>query len=211
MRRAALLLLVAVAAGAQRQACRVDTTAEWFVKQRAWFSDQGRTWTNDTLRAMLVAAAGLDASKPAPVEMGWQIAGRGTGPGTTSDSLAIDRLKRAGRGGWPGRSTVGGLGAHAAYLLALRDTGLTRRALHPFMEAGPDESPAPDVATLEDRNRLMVGRKQLYGTQFSVDAQGAVTLLPMEDSAHADLRREEAMLPPFMVSACLARSSVAPR
>jgi hypothetical protein len=76
-------------------------------------------------------------------------------------------------------------------------------ALRRMMEAGPDESPAADVATLEDQLRLGWGRKQLYGTQFQVDANGKATLRPMEDSAHADLRREEAGLPPFKLGQCL--------
>jgi hypothetical protein len=75
------------------------------------------------------------------------------------------------------------------------------------MEAGPVESPAVDVATLEDRVRLQAGRKQLYGTQFRVDDRGTIVLAPMEDSAHADLRREDAGLPPFALGLCLAKNS----
>ena len=107
---------------------------------------------------------------------------------------------------WPGKSVVGAAGAHAVYLLALRDTGFARAALHRMMEAGPAESPAPDVATLEDRLRLVWGRKQIYGTQFRI-VSGAAVLAPMEDSAHADLRREDAGLPPLAVGLCLARVS----
>ena len=76
-----------------------------------------------------------------------------------------------------------------------------------MMEAGPEESNAADVAVLEDRQRVANGRKQIYGTQFTV-AGGRVTLAPMEDSAHVDLRREGAGLPPFRLSACLARQAV---
>jgi len=74
-----------------------------------------------------------------------------------------------------------------------------------MMEAGPSESFGADVATLEDKVRLMSGRKQLFGTQFRVDETGKVVLAPMEDSAHADLRREEAMLPPLRLGLCLAK------
>ena len=52
--------------------------------------------------------------------------------------------------------------------------------------------------------RLVWGRKQIYGTQFRVGAGGRVELSPMEDSAHADMRREDAGLPPFKVGICLA-------
>jgi hypothetical protein len=75
------------------------------------------------------------------------------------------------------------------------------------MKAGPEESPAADVTMLEDRVRLLAGRKQLYGTQFRRTDAGRV-LAPMEDSAHVDLRREDAGLPPFTLSACLARASL---
>ena len=73
------------------------------------------------------------------------------------------------------------------------------------MEAGPTESPAIDVAMWEDASRLRAGRKQIYGTQFLVDERGKVTLASMEDSAHADLRREGAGLPPFKLGVCFAR------
>ena len=75
-----------------------------------------------------------------------------------------------------------------------------------MMEAGPDESLAADVATLEDQFRLaQQGRKQIDGTQFRVDASGGVVLSPMEDSAHADMRREDSGLPPFKLGLCLAK------
>jgi hypothetical protein len=186
--------------------CRVDSTADWFRKQRAWFDDSGHRWSNDTLRAMLLEAAGLDGVARGPLAMGWLIAGRDSMIGPR-DSAMIEQLKRAGRGNWPVKNVVGAAGAHAAYLLALRDSSLSRRALHPFMEAGPEESPPPDVATLEDRNRLLAGRKQIYGTHFRLDSAGMVVLLPMEDSTHADLRRAGALLPPFKASACLARAA----
>jgi hypothetical protein len=51
--------------------------------------------------------------------------------------------------------------------------------------------------------RLQSGRKQIYGTQFRIDG-GRLVLAPMEDSAHVDLRREDAGLPAFKTSACLA-------
>lgn len=66
-------------------------------------------------------------------------------------------------------------------------------------------APAADVATFEDHMRLIWGRKQLYGTQFRRGPDGVVTLAPMEDSSHADLRREDAGLPPFAIGLCLAK------
>jgi hypothetical protein len=93
------------------------------------------------------------------------------------------------------------------YLLAQQDTSLFKAIPRP-MEAGPAESPAIDVAMWEDRFRLRAGRKQIYGTQVVVDEKGKVTLAPMEDSAHADLRREGAGLPPLKLGMCFARQEV---
>jgi hypothetical protein len=63
------------------------------------------------------------------------------------------------------------------------------------------------LKTLADQLRLVWGRKQIYGTQFRLDDRGRVVLAPMEDSAHADLRREDAGLPPFAVGLCLAKAA----
>ncbi len=75
-----------------------------------------------------------------------------------------------------------------------------------MMEAGPTESNAADVAAPEDCLRLVWGRTQIYGTQFLHGTDGKVVLMPMEDSSHADLRREDAALPPRKTGICLARN-----
>jgi hypothetical protein len=124
----------------------------------------------------------------------------------------IARLRTTPRGGpWPFRSTVGAAGTRAMLALALRDSTFAPMVMHRMMEAGESESLGADVATLEDRVRLAAGRKQLFGTQFRVDEQGRVVLAPMEDSAHADMRREGAGLPPLSASLCIARRSAAAR
>jgi hypothetical protein len=107
---------------------------------------------------------------------------------------------------WPTKSVVGAAGVHAVYLLVERDSALATSVLRRLMEAGPAESPAVDVATLEDRLRIQTGRKQLYGTQFRWTSRRH-RAAPMEDSAHADLRREDAGLPPFALGLCLAKNT----
>jgi hypothetical protein len=202
--------LVPLAAHAQRTApatCGWKTTDAWVKRQAEFFDDSKHDWSDDTLRTALLAAAGISAPLVAPAQMGVEIEGREPSLGPTADAMR-DRLKQlaATRGStWPTKSVVGGAGVHAVYLLSQRDTGLARAALHRMMEAGPAESPAADVATFEDHMRLVWGRKQIYGTQFKVGANGAITLAPMEDSAHADLRREDAGLPPFAIGLCLAK------
>ncbi len=62
------------------------------------------------------------------------------------------------------------------------------------------------MAVLEDRLRLLSGRKQIYGTQLRRTASG-LTLAPIEDSAHVDLRRDAADLPPLAQALCAARAT----
>ena len=181
----------------------------WVKRQAEFFDDSKHDWTNDSLRTALLAAAGLTAPLKAPVNLGVQIEGQDQRLGATADAMVAQLKALAAERGstWPTRSVVGAAGVHAVYLVSQRDTGLARAALHRMMEAGPAESPAVDVATFEDHMRLVWGRKQLYGTQFRVDDKGTVVLAPMEDSAHADLRREDAGLPPFRLGMCLAKSA----
>jgi hypothetical protein len=204
----AIVALAGSTASAQRaQKCRVDSGAAWFVKQREWLDDSKHSWTDDTLRTKLLRAAGLENARQASAQMGWEIQdGAMSAPLTASESPVVMQLLTLAstRGAvWPTKSVAGALGTRAVWLLAHRDTALARAALKRMMEAGPEESNAADVATLEDRLRLQSGRKQIYGTQFRIDG-GRLVLAPMEDSAHVDLRREDAGLPAFKTSACLA-------
>jgi hypothetical protein len=206
----AALFLAAAPLHAQRGAkvvCTVDSSAGWFVKQREWLNDSKENWSNDTLRTKLIRAAGMEPASALLVQRGFEIDRGAVVPG---DSVAIAELRAlAGTRGsvWPSKSVVGARGVRAVWLLAHRDTALARAALKRMMEAGPEESNAADVATLEDRLRLQSGRKQIYGTQFRVAANSGLVLAPMEDSAHVDLRREGAGLPAFRISACLARAA----
>jgi hypothetical protein len=191
------------------QACNIVTTSPWVKRQAEWFDESAHAWTNDTLRTALLSAAGISAPLKAPVQLGVQVAGQSGALGAGADAMVAQLKTLASTRGsaWPTKSVVGAAGVHAVYLLVERDSGLARSVLRRMMEAGPAESPAADVATLEDRLRLQAGRKQLYGTQFRVDDRGAVVLAPMEDSAHADLRREDAGLPPFTLGLCLAKNA----
>lgn len=213
VRLLATLALVPGPALAQAKAtraaeCRVRPSDAWVKRQAEFFDETKHEWTNDSLRTALLAAAGISAPLTMPVNTGVQLVDRAPALGATA-STVTDQLKTlaATRGSeWPTKSVVGAAGTHAVYLLALGDTALGRVALHRMMEAGPAESPAVDVATFEDHMRVLSGRKQIYGTQFRVDDKGRVVLAPMEDSAHADLRREDAGLPPFKLGLCLSAS-----
>jgi len=93
----------------------------------------------------------------------------------------------------------------AVFMLAHSDTGFARTALHRMMESGLEEAIKPDVAVLDDRVHVASGRKQIYGTQL-VMANGRLVPIAIEDSAHVDLRREGANLPPLAWSVCNANS-----
>ncbi len=203
---AGLILGVASAAGAQ--ACKWSPSDPWVKRQAEFFDDSKGGWSNDSLRTALLAAAGLIVPLEMPVSNGVEVEGREPklGPGADAAVEALKRLAAQRGSTWPTKSVVGAAGTHAVYLLSQRDTGLARAVLHRMMEAGPSESPAVDIAVFEDHLRLIWGRKQIYGTQFRME-NGRVVLSPMEDSAHADLRREDAALPPLKLGECFAASS----
>lgn len=196
-----LVVLVAAPAAAQRACQMPDTTGEWYKKQREWLGDS-RQWSDAALRASLVKAAGVDTAHPLDVQLGVQLAGAAA----SSDTAGLDALRALAKtrgSAWPTRSVVGPAGVRAVWFLAQRDTALLRTALHRMMESGPDEALAADVAVLEDRLRLQSGRKQIYGTQLQ-RVGGKVVPMPMEDSAHVDMRRDAAGLPPLRAALCAA-------
>lgn len=216
MRRSSVAALAAVCAlplalhAQQRASCAWKPADDWVKRQTEFFDDSKHTWSDDTLRTQLLAAAGLTSPLKVPVQTGVEIEGRAPRLGPTADAMRETLKKLAAVRGstWPTKSVVGAAGTHAVYLLTVAgDTGLARTVLHRMMEAGPSESPAADVATFEDHMRLIWGRKQIYGTQFKLGTNGEAVLSPMEDSAHADLRREGAALPPFKLGLCMARQA----
>jgi hypothetical protein len=184
-----------------------DTTMQWFKDQRAWLDDSKHAWTNDSLRRQIIKAAGLDPSKPAPVEYGW------TTLDAKSDAAAAAILKpmMARGAAFPTRGVVGAAGAHAAFLLLLSDSTLENSGMHHFMEAGLGEGFETETAMLEDRTRVRAGRGQIYGTVLHAGPDGKLIPVHLEDSAHVDLRRETAWLPPLKQSLCAAAVGIASR
>lgn len=111
---------------------------------------------------------------------------------------AIDRQNTArlreivDRIGWPSVSKVGREGAHWAWLLvqhADQDPAFQKRCLELMKALLPDDVSPTDVAYLEDRVRVREGRPQLYGTQFSRQADGTMDHGPVEDPEGLDARR----------------------
>jgi hypothetical protein len=189
------------------KACTLpDTTKDWYRKQREWWAlDAAHDWSNDSLRAQLIAAMEqLSPSRPGgfPVQLGVEVAGRAIGEPVALVVEARNRLREmAQKRSWPVRSMVGPAGVRAAWMIASTDSTLAVTAIHRMMEAGPGEASESDVAVLEDRFRLSRGRKQLYASQLSVGFEPA----PTEDLPHVDLRRDAAYLPPLATAICMLR------
>jgi len=200
------LALIFCSASLPAQPCpRPDTTGEWFTRQRSWLSDAKHDWSDDAFRSALLAAAGIDTSRPLAAQLGVQ--GEGGVASVASDTVMLSRLRTiaATRGStWPTRAVVGAAGVRSVWIIAQRDTALQRTVLHRMMESGPDEALAADIAVLEDRVRLQSGRKQLYGSQLRIVGDKLVPA-PIEDSAHVDMRRDAAGLPPLRRAMCVDR------
>jgi hypothetical protein len=195
--------------GAQAKCVMPDTTKQWAKDQRAWLDESKHDWTNDTLRTKVMMAAGLDPSKPLPLQFGWTTL---ESPARDSVMASVLRPMMVGRGGvFPTRGVAGAGGAHAVFLLLLRDSTLENRGMHRFMEAGLGEGFETETAMLEDRTRIRAGRGQLYGTVLKAGADGKLAPMHIEDSAHVDLRRETAWLPPLKQSVCAAAAGLTSR
>ncbi len=178
-----------------------DTTKEWFTQQRAWLDEPKHDWSNDTLRAKLLTVAGLDGSRPVPVQRGWSVLEPRAMPSDSATLAMLRGMLRQRGAPFPTRSVVGAAGARAVFLLVLGDSALEASTYRRMQEAGLGEGFEADVAVLEDRVRVRAGRGQLYGTAFRV-VDGALVPPRIEDSAHVDLRRDAAGMPTLAQSLC---------
>ena len=209
--RRRFIVIAALIAGASRalkaQSCAVDSKATWYRRQMAWLGESG-TPTNDTLRVQLLRAMNADTASLRKPQLGASLL---SASNSAIDTAALAILREgAKKREWPTRSVVGVAASRAAVRLAELDTALERNALHRLMEAGPGEALPADVAVIEDRIRVRAGRGQLYGTQLrEVSVDGVSKLVPsrIEDSAHVDMRRASASLPPLSLGVCLANQN----
>jgi hypothetical protein len=207
---AAFLVVLVVASPAPVQAQRTatrctppDTTQEWYSSQRAWLDDSKHDWSSDSQRVSLLRAAGLDANTPTPVQLGWTtFESHSSGD---SSAIAMLRASLRQRGApFPTKSVVGAAGVHAVWTMILGDSLLEAAVMRRTMEAGLGEAFETETAMLEDRVRVRAGRGQLYGTLLIRRPDGSLAPARIEDSAHVDLRREAAWLPPLKQSVCAA-------
>ncbi|OII65509.1 hypothetical protein BJP40_00990 [Streptomyces sp. CC53] len=98
------------------------------------------------------------------------------------------------RRGWPGIALVGERGADEAWLLAQhadRDPDFQRQILRRLQDAvAVGDAPPRHLAYLTDRVLVAAGEPQVYGTQYTQDADGG-NLRPyaVTDQAGLDARR----------------------
>ena len=103
------------------------------------------------------------------------------------------------RHGWPTYTLVGKDGAQAAWILAQHadlSPKFQRKCLDLMAKVPRDEIFQRDIALLTDRVLLAEGKKQVYGTQFTLE-NGKCKPRPLEDEANVDKRRKEVGLPPL--------------
>lgn len=113
----------------------------------------------------------------------------------TVDRRNTERLKTiVDKIGWPSISKVGNEGSSNAWLLvqhADHDPEFQKRCLE-LMKSEPEgEISKHDIAYLEDWIAIRDGRCQIYGTHFSINFDGQLEPLPIEDPDNVDKRREE--------------------
>jgi hypothetical protein len=107
------------------------------------------------------------------------------------DSAHVRRLKAiVAERGWPGIAQVGKDAAFAAFIVLQHADGSTQERYLPLLrEAAARGDFAPGwLAMLEDRVLWRRGEKQIYGSQV-VFTDGHLSLWPVEDEAHVDVRR----------------------
>jgi hypothetical protein len=98
--------------------------------------------------------------------------------------------------GWPGKTDVGSQAATGVFLVVQHaEAAFQQRYLDLMRKAAMSgEASKQNFALPEDRLLLRTGKPQRYGSQ--VNTKDGVTLLPVEDEANLDARRNEMELPP---------------
>ena len=104
------------------------------------------------------------------------------------------------RWGWPTSAQVGREAVEAAFLIvqhAVHDTAFMRAMLPHIQDAyRRGDLDGGSVAMLTDRLEVKAGRRQIYGTQLSLQ-NGRWVLDPIADSTGVDARRARMGLPPL--------------
>jgi hypothetical protein len=201
----AAIAITAPVLAAQRPPCPpMDSTATWARVNREWSADRNRGWSNDSLRLVLLALEKED-----------QAARRDFGA-LTGDTAYFRRLVAADsvrsatliaiidKVGLPTRSMVGPDGAAAVMLMVQHAVpALQERVLDMTKALAAGEISPPALAMLEDRVLVHQGRRQRFGTHFTLAPEGVFRFAPTDDLAGLAARRDAAGLPPLNLYVCL--------
>ncbi len=103
--------------------------------------------------------------------------------------------------GWPAISAVGKEASTAAWLLvqhAGNNPSFQKTILQKMKKLPKKEVDQKQIAKLEDRIRLLEGKKQLYGTSFNINLKTKkLTVGPIYDIKNIDKRRKKLGLDSF--------------
>ena len=102
--------------------------------------------------------------------------------------------------GWPGRSLVGKKASDGAFLILQHAELSYQKKYIPLVNkaVAQGELKVQMLALLEDRVLMREGKKQIYGTQLTMDeSTSRWVLYPIEDEANVDKRRAKVGLPPL--------------
>lgn len=181
----------------------LDSTAAWARANRAWSQEAGQSWSNDSLRRVLLGLRDQDQS--ARKDFGSRFHDSVYARQLTSlDSVLATRMTEIlDRFGLPTRSMVGAAGSDAAMLIVQHNWSSQERVLA-LAEALPPGQLSPQaLAMLQDRVRVHQGKPQRFGTQFSAGADGIFRFAATSDLAGLAARRAQAGLPPLNQYVCL--------
>ena len=185
-----------------------DTSTAWQRVSAEWGMERPGSWSNDSLRRVLVEMAEADqAVRPAT-----GIADSMKNPAfvrrmAVRDSIDLVKLREiVRRFGWPTKSMVGAKGASAAFLVAQHNPAFQEEVLRLMLALPQGEYQGAELAMLEDRVRAYSGRPQRYGTQLKPPTATGVEFYPIDSISRLDSRRAAAGLPPMSVYLCMMRA-----
>ncbi|MCA6435994.1 MAG: hypothetical protein IM600_17095 [Bacteroidetes bacterium] len=120
---------------------------------------------------------------------------------STKDAINLVKVKAIiDKYGWLGPDEIGYQGNSTLFLVIQHSDQVTQEKYLPLMREAVKNKKASgaDLALLEDRILLGQGKKQIYGSQLSMDSRtGQYFLSPIEDEINVNKRRAEVGLEPI--------------
>lgn len=199
----ALLCATACRSVVERPCSPLDSTAGWARVNQAWSREVGASWTNDSLRQVLLRLAARDQVARDSFAARLNDPAYGRRLALLDSTTAVELTLILERYGLPTRTLVGAAGSDAAMLIVQHNARLQARVLALAQALPPTEVSPQALAMLEDRVRTNAGKHQRYGTQFMLGQDGLFRFAPTESLAGLAARRTQAGLPPLAQYVCL--------